>query len=43
VVIAAKELPFKMFVITLYFVRDWRMMHYWTAAACATGLPAYFL
>ena len=33
-----------MFVFTLiiYYVRDWQMIHYWTALACATGLPAYF-
>jgi hypothetical protein len=39
-----KEIPIGMFILCLiiYFVRDWQHLHYWTAAACAVGLPAYF-
>ena len=43
-VTSVKEIPIGMFVFCLiiYFVRDWQHLHYWTAAACALGLPAYF-
>jgi hypothetical protein len=43
-VTCVKEIPIGMFILCLiiYFVRDWQHLHYWTAAACAVGLPAYF-
>jgi hypothetical protein len=45
VVIAVKEMPFKMFIscLIIYLVRDWQNLHFVTAAVCATGLPAFFL